>query len=68
MFNNNISGNKNRIKINQKNGESNKIIVDIVVGIIVTVIGGIILYFIIALINIHSILEAIVSCYYSKRM
>lgn len=47
MFNNNISGNKNKIKINQKNGESNKIILDIIVGIIVTVIGGIILYFII---------------------
>lgn len=31
-------------------------------------VNEIILYFIIALIIIHSILEAIVSCYYSKRM
>ena len=47
MFNNNINGNKNKFIINQKSGESNKISVDIIVGIIVTVIGGIILYFII---------------------
>lgn len=44
MFNNNINGNKNRIKINQKNGDANKFIVDIIVGIIVVVLGEIILY------------------------
>ena len=47
MFNNNINGNKNKIRIIQKNGEPNKIIVYVVVGITVTVIGGIILYFVI---------------------
>lgn len=47
MFNNNINGNLNKIKIKQNNGETNKIFVDIIVGIIVTVVGGIILYLII---------------------
>ncbi len=48
MFNNNINGNKNRIKINQNNGEkSNNVIMDIIIGLIITVVGGIILFFII---------------------
>ncbi|MBQ6285596.1 MAG: hypothetical protein IJK67_04730 [Bacilli bacterium] len=47
MFNNNISGDNNKIKINQKNEKDSKIVIDIIVGLIVTVIGGIILYLII---------------------
>lgn len=48
VFNNNINGNKNRIKINQNNnGKSNSIIMDIIIGLIITVVGGIILFFII---------------------
>lgn len=48
VFNNNINGNKNRIKINQNNGEkSNNVIMDIIIGLIITVVGGIILFFII---------------------
>ncbi len=47
MFNNNIKGNKNKVKINQNNGGSNSITVNIIVGIIVTVVGGIILYMIV---------------------
>lgn len=48
MFNNNINGNKNRIKINQNNnGKSNSVIMDIIIGLIITVVGGIILFFIV---------------------
>lgn len=48
VFNNNINGNKNRIKINQNNGEkSNNVIMDIIIGLIITVVGGIILFFIV---------------------
>ena len=48
VFNNNINGNKNRIKINQNNnGKSNSVIMDIIIGLIITVVGGIILFFII---------------------
>ena len=48
VFNNNINGNKKRIKINQNNGEkSNNVIMDIIIGLIITVVGGIILFFII---------------------
>ena len=48
VFNNNINGNKNRIKINQNNGEkSNNVIMNIIIGLIITVVGGIILFFII---------------------
>lgn len=47
MFNNNFKGDKNKININQNNREkSNNIILDIIIGLIVTVIGGVILFFI----------------------
>ena len=46
MFKNNINGNKKKIKINQKKGESSNVIVEIIVGVVVTLIGGIILYFV----------------------
>ena len=47
MFSNNINGNRNRIKIKQNNGESSKVFIDIMVGLIVTVVGGILLYLLI---------------------
>lgn len=48
MFINNINGNKNKVLINQDSREkSNNIIKEIIIGIIITVVGGIILYFIV---------------------
>ena len=48
MFINNINGNKNKVLIKQDSREkSNNIIKEIIIGIIITVIGGIILYFIV---------------------
>ena len=48
MFNNNISGNKNKIHISQECKEkTNNIIMEIIIGIIVTVVGGIILFLIV---------------------
>ncbi len=49
MFQNNINGNKNKVKIEQnyKEEKNNHIIKEILVGLLVTVLGGIILYFII---------------------
>lgn len=47
MFSNNINGNKNKIKINQKNGDSKNTFTEIIIGLIITVVGGIILYLIV---------------------
>jgi hypothetical protein len=48
MFSNNIKGNKNKIKIKQTNNQNEEedIITKIIVGVIISVIGGLILYFI----------------------
>lgn len=43
MFNNYFHGDKNKIKIGQNSNESKNILMDIIVGIIITVVGGIIL-------------------------
>jgi len=49
MFKNNIKGNKNKIKITQsiKKEDKRSIITEILIGLFVTVIGGIILYLVI---------------------
>lgn len=43
MFNNYINGNENKVKIKQSKEEKSNVVIDIIVGIIVTVVGGIIL-------------------------
>lgn len=47
MFQNNIKGNQHKIKINQNANQKDSKIIQIIIGIIIAVIGGLILYFII---------------------
>ncbi len=48
MFSNNISGDKNKIKITQSNNKNDRknIVIEIVIGVIITVLGGLILFLI----------------------
>ena len=48
IFSNNIQGDKNKIKITQSNNKNDKgnVIIEIIIGVIITVVGGLILFFI----------------------
>lgn len=47
MFQNNINGNNNKIRIKQNAENKSNALVEIIIGLIVTVVGGVILWFIV---------------------
>ena len=47
MFQNNINGKNNKIKIEQNVDSKSNVFKDIVIGLIVTVVGGLVLYIIV---------------------
>ena len=47
MFQNSIQGNNNKIRIKQNTENKSNALMDIIIGLIVTVVGGVILWFIV---------------------